>query len=245
MKRLLLFGLILLLSACGSPAVSTPAPTPEAINVIYPPVLQAWADKLANCASNNPQIALYFVQSNALGTNNFPNDIVLKLGQDPLENPVAYLSQVGWEQVVVVVNKDNPLSQLSKDELRLVYSGQVSKWENGSDQPIQVWVLPVGESTRTIFDHAVMLNQSLTTEAMLAPDPAAMVEAISKNINAISYLPGSLLTTEGSSYASNVKIVQLEPALETELHQPVIAITQNEPKGLLRNLLVCLQSKTP
>jgi hypothetical protein len=245
MKRLMLFGLVLLLSACRNPDVSTPAPTPEAINVTYPSALQAWADKSSNCASNDPQIALYFTQSDTLDTTIHANDIVLELGQTTLDSADSYLSQVGWEQVIVVVNKDNPLSQLSKDELKSIYSGQILNWENGSGQPIQVWVLPEGESTRTIFDDAIIFNQSLTTEAMLAPDPAAMIEAISKNINAIGYLPGSFLTTDDSPDTSNVKIVQLETSLVSELQQPVIAITPNEPTGVLRNLLVCLQGKTP
>jgi len=241
----MLFGLILLLSACGSPDVSTPAPTPEAINVTYPPALQAWADQLANCAADKPQIALYFIQSETLDTTIRANDIMLKLGQSTPDNSDSFLSQVGWEQVVVVVNTDNQLSQLSTDEVKIIFSGQLAKWGNGSGQPIQVWVSPEGESTRKIFNHVVMLDHSLTTEAMLAPDPAAMLEAISKNIDAIGYLPESLLATVRPSDSSKVKIVQLESSLETELHQPVIAVTQTEPSGLLRSLLVCLQDVTP
>jgi hypothetical protein len=245
MKPLLIFGLALFLSACGSPEVSTPAPTPEAINIIYPTALQPWADKLARCASSYPQIALYFKESNALDTDIQLNDIGLEFGQPDLQSTVTYLSQVGREQVVVVVNQENSLSQLSSAELKSIFSGQRIKPENGSDQSTQVWVLPQGEPTRGIFDHAVMLDRSLTTESMLAPDPAAMLKAISQNIDAIGYLPASILTTNDPSYAGKVKIVQLDPSLEAELRQPVIAITLSEPKGLMRNILVCLEVSTP
>lgn len=245
MKRFFLFGLLLLLTACGTPDISTPAPTPEAIKVMYPPALQPWANNLANCASDNPQIALYFMQSTALPANILANEIVLEFGQATQDIPASNLFQVGWEQVVVVVNTDNQLSQLSNDELKLIFSGQISKWENGSGQPIQVWVLPEGELTRTIFDKTLMLTQSLTSEAMLAPDPDAMLEAISQDVEAIGYLPGSFLNSGDSTFANKVKILQLEPSLEAELHQPVVAITNSDPEGLLRNLLVCLQGVTP
>jgi hypothetical protein len=245
MKRFLLLGLVLFLSACGTPDVSTPAPTPSAIKVIYPAALQIWANKLINCASNDPLIALYFIQSDTLDTNLLENDIVLELGVSTQDITDSNLFQVGWEQVVVIVNKDNQLSRLSNDDLKSIFSGQVSKWENASNQPIQVWVMPEGDPTRTIFDNAVMRTQPLSSEAMLAPDPSAMLEAISADVDSIGYLPRSILNTSDSASANKIKILQLESSLELELHQPVIAITENEPKGLLHNLLVCLQSVTP
>jgi len=245
MKRFLLFGLVLLLSTCGTPDVSTPAPTSLAIKLFYPAALQPWADKLANCATNNPQIALYFMQSSGLDANLLANDIALELGQSTQDIPGTNLFQVGWEQVVVVVNKDNQLAQLSNEDLKSIFSGQVSKWKNASNQPIQVWVMPEGEPTRTIFDNAVMLTQSLSSEAMLAPDPGAMLEAISRDVDSIGYLPQSFLNTSDSTFANKVRILHLEPSLETELHQPVIAFTHSEPKGLIRNILVCLQHETP
>jgi len=244
LKRFLLFGLVLVLSTCGTPDVSTPAPTPEAIGVIYSVALQPWADKVAYCASNNPLIALYFTHSDTLDTNLVDNDIFLELGETSQDVQESKLFQVGWEQIVVVVNKDNQLSQLS-DDLKSIFTGQVSKWDNASNQPIQIWVMPEGDPTRTIFDNAVMGTQPISSEAMLAPDPAAMLEAISGNIDSIGYLPRSFLNVRDSAFASKVKILQLDTSLEAELHQPVIAITKNDPEGLLRNLLVCLQSVTP
>ena len=245
MKHLLLFGLILILTACGTIEVSAPAPTPEAINIRYPQALLPWADKLVSCASNVPQIALYLIEFNTLDPDIQANIIELELGQPSRINDLTYLSQVGWEQVVVVVNKENSLAQLSIEELKSIFSGQGSKLVNGSAQSMQVWVPPKGEPTRMIFDHAVMQKLSLTSDAMLAPDPGTMLEAISKNPDAIGYLPGSFINTNDPSYSSKVKIVKLETSLEAELRQPVIAITQSEPMGLLRNLLVCLEANSP
>ncbi len=245
MKRFLLFGLVLLLSTCGAPDVSTPAPTPEAIRLFYPAAMQPWADKMVNCATNEPQIALYFMQSTALDTNLRANDIALDLGQSTQDIPGSNLFQVGWEQIVVVVNKDNQSSQLSNEVLKSIFSGQVSKWENATNQSIQVWVMLEGDPTRTIFDNIIMSTQSLNSEAMLAPDPSAMLEAISGNVAAIGYLPQSFLNTSESNAVSKVRILQLEPALEAKLRQPVIAITQSEPEGLLRDLLVCVQGVAP
>ena len=117
--------------------MSTPAPTPQAINVIYPAALQPWADAIAGCSSGDPQVAVYFLQSEILDTNVGPNDIVLQLGSPDLSSDGIYLSQVGWEQVVVVVNKENPLSQLSNAELEvdLLWSGNQFRLEFRSTFP--------------------------------------------------------------------------------------------------------------
>ena len=240
-----LLSLIFLLSACGAPPVSTPGPTAQAIGVTYPPALQPWADKLSGCAADNPRVALYFNPSNTPDASILANDIVLELGQPAANEAVGHLSQVGSEQIVVIVNKANPLEQLSNDEVGLIYAGQLSTWTDGSGQPIQVWVLPEGDPVRRIFDQAILHTQPLTSQAILAPDPTAMLEAVSKNPNSIGYLPASFLNTSGSVNPGDVHFVELEQSTETALNQPVVALTQGEPVGLLRNLLVCLQAETP
>ncbi len=245
MKRLLLLGLIMIFSACESAGVSTPAPTPQAINVIYPAALQPWADAIARCSSGDPQVGVYFFRSEILDTHVGPNDIILQLGSPGISSDGIYLSQVGWEQVVVVVNIENPLSQLTNAELKSIFSGQAINFDVSSGQPFQVWVLPEEDPTRHIFDLAVMQNQLTSMEAMLAPDPAAMLEAISQNRYAIGYLPGSFFTEGEPSFTSKLKVIQRESSLEDLPLQPVIAITQSEPEGLLRSLLVCLEAKSP
>jgi len=245
MKHLLLLGLILLLAACGVPEESTPAPTPEAIQVVYPAALKPWADKFAGCASTNPLVALYFNQSPGVDTNIDPNNVVLELGEPTQNEGISYLSQVGLEQIALIVNQDNNLSKLSSDTFQSIYSGQTQSWDGDSGQRIQVWVLPNGDPVRMYLDSAVLDSYPLTSEAHLAPDPEAMLEAISRDTNAIGYLPGSFLTSGDPALVSKVKNIQLDASLKEELNQPIVAMTQTEPSGLMRELLVCVQAAIP
>jgi phosphate transport system substrate-binding protein len=245
MKLSLLLGLMLFLSACGVPEVRTPASTPQAIQVIYPTSLISWADKTAECASTNPLIATYSIPSSTVDANIDANDMILGLGEPSAMDVASYLSQVGSDQIVVVVNQDNNISQLSTTTLQSIYSGQISSWGKDPGQQINVWVLPIGDPVRKYFDHAVLQSNALASEAMLAPDSKAMLLAISDNPNAIGYLAGSILASSNQTLVAKVKIIQLDTSLQEELHQPVIAITQSEPEGLLRELLVCLQTSIP
>jgi hypothetical protein len=245
MKAWVLLGLILILSACGTPEASTPLPTPQVVNLVYPPALQPWADQLSNCAVPDPNVALFLSASNGTASEIHSNDIILELGDSSQTGGANFLSQVGLEQIVVVVNQANSVAELTNDELRSIFSGQTSSWQNGSGEPIQVWVLAQGDPVRKLFNQAVMQNLPMTTQAMLAPDPTAMLEAISANANAIGFLPGSFLNASGVVDPGKINIVQLETTLKTRLSQPVVAATAGEPNRSLRRLLVCLESNNP
>jgi hypothetical protein len=244
-KYLLFFGLMLQLVACGVPEVRTPAPTPLAIKLIYPPALTPWADKFTACSSVQPLVGIYFIESTIPSTQISTNEIVLELGNPGQIDPSPFLSQLGAEQIAVVVNQDNDLSQLPINMLQSIYSSQFSFWENSSGKPIVVWVLPDGDPVRTAFDSSLMQSTSVTSEAMLAPDPVAMLDSVARDPNAIGYLPGSILITCDPTLVSKVKTIQLDEALEEDLNQPVIALTKDEPQGLMRELLVCVQNFIP
>jgi DNA-binding transcriptional LysR family regulator len=245
MKFLLLLGMVFIFTACGSPSIATPAPTPEAINVTYPASLPKWTDSLAQCAAARPLVALYVDQTNRWTGELSKNEVALEYTQPINDTSGFYLTQLGWEQLVVVVNQANPLTSLSADQLIDIFSGQTSSWAITSSQPIQVWIFPDGNPLRIIFDQAVMQARSITAEAMLAPDPIAMLEAVSGNAYSIGYLPASWITKNNPGISAKVKTIQLDNILSSELHQPVIAISQGEPSGLLRELLACLASGAP
>ncbi|OGO30923.1 MAG: hypothetical protein A2136_01315 [Chloroflexi bacterium RBG_16_54_11] len=245
MKRLFLIWMVFLISACGVPEVATIAPTPEAIHVSYPQALQAWADRFSNCASSDPLVALYYNQSPSLDRHIFSNEVVLILGEPEQTGPASYLAEIGREQLAVIVNAENAESQFSSEQLRSIFSGRVLNWESDLDKPIQVWVFPDGDPARGIFDRVVIPSGSITSQAMLAPDPGVMLEAIAGDADAIGYLPASILASGNPTLVGNVKVIQVDESLELELDQPVIAVTTNEPQGLLRSMLVCLQAPSP
>jgi phosphate transport system substrate-binding protein len=47
---------------------------------------------------------------------------------------------IAWDALVVIVNKDNPVSDISMDNLRDVYLGKITNWKQlgGPDQPIKL-----------------------------------------------------------------------------------------------------------
>ncbi|TMC76097.1 MAG: phosphate ABC transporter substrate-binding protein [Chloroflexi bacterium] len=61
---------------------------------------------------------------------------------------------IGFSGTAVVVNADNPVKNLTKDQLRRIYSGEVTSWVDlgGTDQPIRAFIREPNAATRTTFE---------------------------------------------------------------------------------------------
>lgn len=60
---------------------------------------------------------------------------------DPQEKGVN-LHQVAWDAIVVVVNKDNPVDNITVEQLKGVFTGKIRNWKElgGNDAPIKLYV---------------------------------------------------------------------------------------------------------
>jgi phosphate transport system substrate-binding protein len=70
------------------------------------------------------------------------------LPDDPREAGVEIVP-VAWDALTVIVHGDNPLKDISLEQLRQIYSGKISNWSvlGGADQKIQVYIHHYGNTT--------------------------------------------------------------------------------------------------
>jgi len=80
-------------------------------------------------------------------------------------------------------------------------------------------------------------GRRFSSQAWLAPDAAAMLESIAQDPAAIGVLPRAWLSAA-------VKPVEIDQDLGELLLQPVLALAEEEPGGIVREFLACLQSPT-
>lgn len=225
--------LVFSLTGCGSPSYLPPPATPIPVRASFPSSLRPLKEGLKACTSSHPEIRLIL---NETPDNNIQdNDLVFYFG-DPSNLP-GYSAQIARDDILVIVNPGLDLKQLSTGELQNLFSGVTTNWEQAgaSDRSVEAWVYPSGDPLRVIFDRYALANRPVTSQAFIAPDPSAMLDAISAHPGAIGYLPGAWLT-------DTVHNVNLEPQLIEALFQPVLALAEREPQGAARILLACLQS---
>lgn len=166
-----------------------------------------------------------------------PSDLMIWLGPPP--DPSLFTTPLAWDQLVIITNTSNPLSSISTENLTALFSGQITGWSdiNGADKEVEIWIYPNGDEVRQIFETNIMVGSRFTSQAFLAPNPKAMLDAVAKDQGALGFIPDAWITPQ-------VKILHVSPDLEEKLHQPVLAFTKDEPQALVRSFLLCLQGQT-
>jgi len=96
---------------------------------------------------------------------------------------------VAWDALVVIVNKDNPVSNISLEDLRKVYLGEITNWSQlgGNDMPLQLFarkgkISGVGRTARKLlFDNyeqefvtELLFDSSGPLEKQVIVDPGAI-----------------------------------------------------------------------
>lgn len=225
------------LSACARPVIQPPPPTPQVITAAFTPATRTWQPAFQACADTDPQMRL-LIEESPWTHMALEEGLSIRLGSPTMETPY-FAVQVGEEQIVVIVNPENPLDKLTADDLRAIYTGQYTTWDEVNlsyAQNLQVWSYPESDELSQIYLSSLWQANPPVIMAYLVPDPEAMVEAVRAYPGAIGYLPASWLTN------SAVRSITLETEVLHALLQPILVISHHEPQGLERILISCLQA---
>jgi hypothetical protein len=223
--------LLLILAACSEAPQETPTPTVNlpTIRVDITPAAQPAAAALNACAEVMSTFDLEVRERFASVSD---GDLLIRLGapEDSPQPEAGFLAQIATEDIRVVLNPNNPISSLTRPELLDLFSGKTTDWRqlDGKAAPVYVWVPLAAEETRKAFESEVMESLPVVPDARLAPDPAAMLEAISADPNTIGYLPAAWETGD----------------LQTTLlgiHMPVLVQADATPTGPAADLVACMQ----
>jgi hypothetical protein len=224
MKRCLAFVILtcFLLPSCNS---ATPTAAVEQLTVQYTAASVPWLAGLYDCAGTNVLTA----EERAADLMDPQSvDLAIRIGQpDNLTSP-AY--QIGSEDLLVIVNRQNSINALTAEQVRGLFTGQIQNWQevNGSSAQVQVWVFSSGEDVQQIFEQTVLGGSPVTSTARLATGPDEMSQAIANDVNAVG-----ILTRHWKM--GNVSDVYTVATI------PVLAITPGEPQGAIQGILACLQ----
>ncbi|MGD9779291.1 PstS family phosphate ABC transporter substrate-binding protein [Methanomethylovorans sp.] len=120
-------------------------------------------------------------------------------GINPLETTIA------WDGIAVVVNPENPVSQLTFTQLKAIYDGNISNWKDvgGEDRKITVISRDSSSGTYEYFKEEILVGSEYRQDALVQPATGAIVQEIAQNKGAIGYI--------GYAYVDNsVKALALD-----------------------------------
>jgi len=103
---------------------------------------------------------------------------------------------VAWDGISVVINKDNPVTELSMEQISKIFTGEVTNWNEvgGNDADIVIASRDSSSGTFGYFkERVVQMNKTMkendyTQMALFLASNAAIREEVSGNENAIGYL---------------------------------------------------------
>ncbi len=208
---LLLILISLLISSCST---STPPPTPQVVSVFSSAAAEPWLNKLYDCAAKQNNVVL----SRADDSN--AAEIVLQIGESTI---TSFAYQIDTEEILIVAQRQSPVQNLTIDDARALFMGS-------RDPSVQVWVYASDADVQRAFDQLVMKGGSVTSSAMAAANPQQMSDTLVNQPNTVGILP-----KHWKAGAGDARVVFSAGTV------PVLALTRNQPEGIVKELLACLQ----
>jgi phosphate transport system substrate-binding protein len=143
------------------------------------------------------------------------------------------LHTIGSYSVAVIVNGANPVSNLSRDQVRDIFTGKVRNWQalGGADIPIRLFIRDAISGTPLGFQELAMENQPYATDASAFTNYAGIEAAVAKDAGGIGYVGLDLAKLAG------VKAVSIRGV-------PPTAVTVNEGQYPIARVLRLYTNKT-
>jgi phosphate transport system substrate-binding protein len=160
---------------------------------------------------------------------------------------------VALDGIVVVVHPSNPVSELTLDQLREVFLGNVRRWKpiGGPDWPIVLLSREVNSGTHIFFkEHVLRRGKSKGPEefapaALMMPSSYAIAEETARNENAVGYYGLGYISPRQKvvAVAKDARSPFVRPTVETVLSntypisRPLYLFTRGEPQGIVKEFL--------
>ncbi len=190
----------------------TPQAAPQVVSVYSSPSAQPWLSDLYDCAAKS---------SATIRLSDSPSvaDIRLQIGEPKYLSSFAY--QIDTEEILIVTHRQSPIQNLTLEEAQILFMGL-------GDSSVQVWVYASGEDVSEVFDQFVMKGRSVSSSASVAVSPQQMSDVLNSESNTVGILPKHWKAGDVREVFSVATV-------------PVLAIAQDEPQGVINQLIGCLQ----
>ena len=149
---------------------------------------------------------------------------------------------LGWDVLAIVVHEQNPLEDLTVDQLQGIFSGAITNWQDvgGVAGPIDVVTSPIGSGMRSAVKSLILKEKDYLTREIVSAIVAESDQQVSMFPVGITVLSRSMLD------ADHVKAVKVNGAAPDAaniaagrypLVKPLVLVTKGEPQGDLARFI--------
>ena len=208
------------------------APTENIFEKIMDPMEKAIGVKVV-LVSSGPVQALKDLDKGlvnaAAGGVTFPDWMAMmeKEGYAMPDKAAYKFRVIGKDVVKVLTNKDVPVKNLSKDQLKGIFTGKITNWKEvgGPDKPVVVILGSKIPGTQSVFQKQIMDGEAYTTQAKEGTTADDLKTKVAATSGAVCVGPMTAV-----SDATNAPVIP-------EVGRPITLITKGEPSGAVMKML--------
>ncbi|MCK5475483.1 MAG: substrate-binding domain-containing protein [Candidatus Pacebacteria bacterium] len=104
-------------------------------------------------------------------------------------NPELVAATVGENSAVVIVHQSNPVTDLTMEQLKDIYTGKITNWKDvgGTDSAIMVLTCEKGSEERNCFEQAI--ESEISEHAVTCESAVWIQKTVFENDQAIGFVP--------------------------------------------------------
>jgi phosphate binding protein len=166
---------------------------------------------------------------------------------------------IGYDGIAVVVNLENPVTELSVAQLSDLFTGKIRNWRDlgGPDLPIHIITRPSYSGTFSFFRDKVLRRgndrgpEDYSPYSEVIEENGAIVKKVAQERGSISYLGIGWVTPEVKAIGVAPRAGQ--PAIHASvatirkgtypIYRPLLMYSRGEPHGQARSLLAFILSR--
>ena len=248
MKRLALFSLLLgLFAAMPATAAETEITINGSTTVL--PVMQAAGEafmaanpginlSISGGGSGNGIKSLIDGATDVAMASRAMEQKEIDLAKSKGENPVQTV--VAIDAIVPIVNPANKISEITLAQLKDLYTGKITSWKDlGGEGPVVVISRDTSSGTYETWEHLVMKKERVFPGALMQASNGAVVQAVSKNKNAIGYVGLGYLdaSTKGLKVDGVMASAETAKSKKYEISRDLYIYTNGAPAGAVKGLV--------
>ena len=146
--------------------------------------------------------------------------------------------EIAKDGLVIIVHPSNPVSNLTLQQLRDVYTKDISNWSElgGNDAKIHIITREDGSGTRSAFEELVMAGSKISPRAIVQDSNGAVCQFVSDDPNAIGFVSLGMVE-HGTRPIKALRLDGIYPTPESvmdgsyTLTRPFLFVLLEEPTG--------------
>lgn len=137
-------------------------------------------------------------------------------------------TEVGVNKVVVIIHPSNPVTSLSKEQMKMLFTGKVTNWKDvgGKDAPVLVVWGKNSPGQNALFTKVILDGEKIIAENLETTDYKGIKDTVSANPEAIGIDPLGMAD-------NSVKAIKPSP----EVTSPIRIVTKGKPSAEVTKLI--------